>query len=553
MNKRFFLIFLTFCFLIFEIFSENNKVNPDKLITEIYLKNSFEQFEAGNYNEAFSLSDIALSFSENSSDALFIRAVSSRSLGLNIYPQDDLSTAIILDNWIFYNEITARVYLSKYMYLDGDVEEAYLNLLPFSNELAFNTDFTEIFIRMALNVGKVDKALRSAENLLHVNPFDNYSQLIMSMYDPSWLAGAVQILKEGDPSKYLSQDVYQNIIRRGSDCDFLNELYLSRWGKDRFYIISNACKSVSLLPEILSELYPEDTIVNFNELTWVYSLFEDKNSKKLFLDRLSSINLIIKYDSDGDGFNDIEAFYSRGHLYSFNFDSNHDDHYDYFVELNEKPLNLKVITENETYTFFYKNYPYLISAAKSNRESLVEYKLIPYKLAFDIISVPADFTKELPHIIENVKFPDNDTLTLSSSNRTITNLDDNLISNYSIAGLDESIEKVFNSKGIKIVERHYRASVLITVFKDFNGDGFFDTVYNYKDAILQNLSFDDNNNGISEYSENYENGLVSSWDFNEDGVVDSREHSENGIIYRELSSKLDGIFDIFLEITSDME
>ncbi|MCK5539018.1 MAG: hypothetical protein KAI79_19500, partial [Bacteroidales bacterium] len=65
--------------------------------------------------------------------------------------------------------------------------------------------------------------------------------------------------------------------------------------------------------------------------------------------------------------------------------------------------------------------------------------------------------------------------------------------------------------------------------------------------------FDENNNGISEYIENYENGLVSSWDFNEDGIIDSREKYENGIIYRELSSNLDGIFDTTLEITSDME
>ncbi len=106
---------------------------------------------------------------------------------------------------------------------------------------------------------------------------------------------------------------------------------------------------------------------------------------------------------------------------------------------------------------------------------------------------------------------------------------------------------------MKILERHYKRSILITVFKDFDSDGVFDTIYDYKDGILKTVSFDENNNGISEYIENYENGLVSSWDFNEDGVIDSREKYENGIIYRELSSKLDGIFDTTLEITSDME
>ncbi|MCK5153204.1 MAG: hypothetical protein KAQ93_02505 [Spirochaetales bacterium] len=553
MNKISIFIVTIFFLLVFVIFADNSKAGPDKLITEIYLKNGFEQFETGNYEEAFSLSEIALSFSKNSSDALFIRAVTGRSLGFDIYPKDDLARAIILDNWKYYNEITARVYLSKYMYLDGDVEGAYLNLLPFSNELAFNTEYTELFIRMSLNLGKVDEALNSALSLLMVDPYDNYSQLIMSMYDPLWLAEAESILIDGDPSKYLSQDVFKHIIKNGSDCVFLNSLYLSRWGEDRFYIISNACKKTNLLPEILIKLYPDNSIVTFSELKWIYSSFEDENSKKLILDRLSSIDLTIKYDSDADGFIDTEAYYNNGQLFSFNFDSNHDDFYDYFVELNEKPVKLKVVTKTSIYSYNYKNYPFLINVLKSDRNTLVEYQLIPYKLAFEIISIPIDFTYEIPHILENIKFPDNDILTESSTYKTMTNGDDNIISNYSIIGLDESIEKIFDSEGVKIIERHYRGSVLISVYKDFNEDGVFDTVYDYKNGILQKIFFDENNNGISEYTENYENGLISSWDFNEDGLVDSREHFDNGIIYRELSSKLDGIFDIFLEITSDME
>ncbi len=553
MNKISIFIVTIFFLLVFVIFADNSKAGPDKLITEIYLKNGFEQFETGNYEEAFSLSEIALSFSKNSSDALFIRAVTGRSLGFDIYPKDDLARAIILDNWKYYNEITARVYLSKYMYLDGDVEGAYLNLLPFSNELAFNTEYTELFIRMSLNLGKVDEALNSALSLLMVDPYDNYSQLIMSMYDPLWLAEAESILIDGDPSKYLSQDVFKHIIKNGSDCVFLNSLYLSRWGEDRFYIISNACKKTNLLPEILIKLYPDNSIVTFSELKWIYSSFEDENSKKLILDRLSSIDLTIKYDSDADGFIDTEAYYNNGQLFSFNFDSNHDDFYDYFVELNEKPVKLKVVTKTSIYSYNYKNYPFLINVLKSDRNTLVEYQLIPYKLAFEIISIPIDFTYEIPHILENIKFPDNDILTESSTYKTMTNGDDNIISNYSIIGLDESIEKIFDSEGVKIIEHHYRGSVLISVYKDFNEDGVFDTVYDYKNGILQKIFFDENNNGISEYTENYENGLISSWDFNEDGLVDSREHFDNGIIYRELSSKLDGIFDIFLEITSDME
>lgn len=553
MNKKSLFIILYFIFLVFVVFSENSNAGPNELVAEIYIKKGFEQYEAGNYEVAFSLSDIALSFSGNSSDAFYIRSKTGRFLGLDLNPKEDLTTAIILDNWKYNNELAARYSLSKYMYFDGDVEGAYLNLLPFKNVLADNSEYTELFIRMSLSLDKIDMALKCAENFLDVDPYDSYSQLIMTMYDPLWLEKVENILSIGDPTKYLSKEVFQYIIKNGTDCVFLNNLYLERWGEDRFYIISNACNSITLLPGILVELYPDDTTVMFSELLWLYNMFEDEKSKKLILTRLGAINLKIMYDSDADGFIDTEAYYNSGKLYSFNSDRNHDGIYDYFVQLDENPIKLIVKTIFGVDSYVYKNYPFLINVLKTNKDTILEYQLIPYTLTFEIISVPLDFTKEIPHILKDIKFPDNDILTSSSTYRTLTHPDDKIISNYSIIGLDENIEKIFTSDGVKIIERHYRGSVLISVKKDFNEDGYFDTVYNYKNGVLQIISFDDNNNGILEYTENYENGLVRSWDFNEDGLIDSREHSDNGIIYRELSSQLDGIFDIFLEITSDME
>jgi antitoxin component YwqK of YwqJK toxin-antitoxin module len=142
-------------------------------------------------------------------------------------------------------------------------------------------------------------------------------------------------------------------------------------------------------------------------------------------------------------------------------------------------------------------------------------------------------------------------LTTYSTLKVSTDKEDNLISNYLILAANESIEKIFNSDGVKILERYYENSVLITVYKDFDSDGVFDTAYDYKDGLLMTVSFDENNNGVSEYIENYETGILSSWDFNEDGLIDSREIFKNGILYREISTKLDGVFDSTIEVISD--
>jgi len=553
MNKKFIVILIVTFVLTIDIYSINNVSGQDKLITDIYLKNSYEQFVAHNYEKAFSLSNIALSFCKENSDALYIRSVSGRNLGLHSNPKEDLSAAVIASDWKYYNEISARAILSKYMYFDGDIEEAYLNLQPFSTELANNSEISELYIRLSISVGKIDEALLIAGNRLKVEPYDTYSQLIMSMYNPSWLEQTKDILMRGDPSDYISKDVFQYIIRNESENEFLNELYLQRWGEDRFYLISNSFKNPDLLNKLLYELYPENTNVDFKELFRIYNMFEDENNKKLILNWLASINLTIFYDYDKDGFNDTIASYSKGHLISFNYDSNNDGLYDYIVTLDETPLSLEVITPYGHDNYYYENYPYLIKVLKSDDKRLVEFQLIPYKLALEIVFLPKDFTLEIPHILEDINFPDENSLTASSTRKMLRDITDDSVSNYSIVDLDENIEEVYNSNGIQIIERHYKSSILITVLKDLDYDGVFDTVYDYKDGKLQRISFDDNNNGVPEYTEDYENGFVRSWDFNEDGLMDSREYTENGSIYRELSSKLDGDFDTSIKINSDQE
>jgi hypothetical protein len=359
MKKRFFLAIVLLCLVIFSIYSENSHKYPDILISRIYLKNGYEQYEADNFKEALSLVSIALSFSNDSSDAIFIRAVSERNLKITNSTIADLTDAIIIDKWNFFDELTARVYLSKFLYLDGNIEEAYLNLLPFINELSVNSYFTELFIRISLSLGKVEQAKRSAADRIIVDPYDSYSQQILVLYNKDWIKKANEILHEGDPSNYFSKNVIQALIRtNGDNCILLRELYLNRWGNDRFYKISTICDSVDEASKLLTELYFYNIIVDYKELIWIYEILEyDPESIQVLSDKLYSLNFTIVYDSDNDGYNDTSAVYSEGNLLSFDFDSNHDGLYDYLVELVDVPVSLKVLKQDQVYFFHYKNYP----------------------------------------------------------------------------------------------------------------------------------------------------------------------------------------------------
>ncbi len=553
MNKRFFFIAIIICLLGNSVYSVNKLNSPDVPISEIYLKNSYEQYKADNYKEALSLINIALSFSNESSDALFIRTVAERMLEISNISISGLQDAIIIDNWHYFNELTARVYLSKFLFFNGNTEEAYLNLIPFVKELSDNSYFTELFIRIALSLGKVEQAKLSAANRIVVDPYDNYSQQILVLYEKEWVEKANAILQDGDPLNYFSKNVVQTLIRIGGDnCILLREFYLKRWGSDRFYKISSICDSIDKASGFLKELYVDDIILDYKELLWIYKIIEnDAESIQALSVKLNSLNFTIVYDSDNDGYNDTSAVFSQGKLLSFDYDSNNDGQYNYLVKLSGIPVSLKIVHPDEISLFYYKNYPNLSKVSVSNNEKNIEYQLIPYKLSLDSINIPKNMFLGIPKISTNYDIPDNDTLTAFSSLKVSTNNENNLIANYFKSASDESIEKIFNTNGVKILERHYENSVLITVFKDFDNDGVFDTVYEYINGILKTVSFDENNNGVFEYLENYENGILSSWDFNEDGLIDSREIIRNGIIYHEMSSGMDGVFDSSVEVLSD--
>ncbi len=76
-------------------------------------------------------------------------------------------------------------------------------------------------------------------------------------------------------------------------------------------------------------------------------------------------------------------------------------------------------------------------------------------------------------------------------------------------------------------------------------DGVFQVTEKWSDGRLVEESVDANGNGTPDYRETYGRTVVKSWDFNEDGKDDSREYTmPDGKQVRELSTKLDGIFDV---------
>ncbi len=548
MNRK--LVFLILIFYLISFSYLYAFENIDTLLADVYIEHAYRQFETGNYKEAFELSKVSLSFSGTVSDALFIHAVSGREIGEGSSSQNDLYLSIVSDSWKYYDETTARVYLSMYRYVAGEIESAYINLEPFKFYLSRSSFYSEVFIKIALSLQKIEDAVIIAGKRLEVDPFDEYSQLTMAMFNSDWLMAASKNILEGDPAGFYSRKLVQSIIRRSTGNNMLLDYYRNRWGADNFYNIAILSDTKGNIESSLSLLFPDNSSVLYEDLLWGFSLLMQEGRKKSVLNYLNSITVEIRYDVNSDSIKDTKAIFHQGVLTDFRFDSNQDGSYDFVVDFTAgKPQKIVLDNGERSIFLYYRDYPNLIRVVDSSPDYKREYQLIPYSVSFDPLDLPEQMMDGIPVVLTDYSVPSDTVLTQNSTKKSTEDLTLDRVENYIRIGSEESVEKVFEAEGTKIVERHYRNSVLITLYSDSDSDGVFDTVYNYNDALLTSVTFDGNNNGVFDYMENYIDGFVRSWDFNEDGIIDTRDRYVEGVMIREISTEMNGIFDTSFELS----
>jgi tetratricopeptide (TPR) repeat protein len=81
--------------------------------------------------------------------------------------------------------------------------------------------------------------------------------------------------------------------------------------------------------------------------------------------------------------------------------------------------------------------------------------------------------------------------------------------------------------------------------RSLSRDGVFQVTETWKNGQLAGEVMDTDNDGTPDYRHTYGGSPMKAWDFNEDGMDDSREYEvSDGTHVRELSTKMNGIFDL---------
>ena len=93
----------------------------------------------------------------------------------------------------------------------------------------------------------------------------------------------------------------------------------------------------------------------------------------------------------------------------------------------------------------------------------------------------------------------------------------------------------------------YSNGVPVRGVRDLNGNGVFEVQETWANGEIATIAADTNDNGKIDYRETFGAHPMKSWDYNEDGIIDSREYPDGrGRIVRDFSTAMNGVFDLSL-------
>jgi tetratricopeptide (TPR) repeat protein len=204
-------------------------------------------------------------------------------------------------------------------------------------------------------------------------------------------------------------------------------------------------------------------------------------------------------------------------------------------------------------TYRYSEYPFLDSAAFASGSSLREYRMVPYTVrrpAFVSIS-GEQFALELrpdlnagedwirQNAYQRAEYSGNEPF----PGRRVQLLE----------GRTVRVDELPDSSGNFTRSIFYAASMPVEGIRDLDGDGTPEIREEFRNGRLWKITLDQDGDGVKEFEQIFENDSYRMyWDYNEDGLFDSREFmGSDGTPIRGFSSLLNGAYDL-IESAGDL-
>jgi hypothetical protein len=192
--------------------------------------------------------------------------------------------------------------------------------------------------------------------------------------------------------------------------------------------------------------------------------------------------------------------------------------------------------------FHYSQYPYVHSVELKGRTHRT-YHLLPYQ--FTVAVLEEEYDRLSVSFNKNLQFPMEQEI-VGQSFKRVDHLHQKVVRlTVYENGRITRIEQEPDENGRFRYILHYSGGRPGRGHRDLDGDGRYEIQEDFVNGRLKEMVWDQNGDGNPEYAQSFEEPSAKYWDYNGDGIYDSREYvDERGRIVREFSSTLNGSFDL---------
>jgi len=551
------LLFLVFLFFPVFVFPQEHKS-----IASLYIDQAVITTERGEIDRAYELLLTALSFMPENSDTLYLLAQLDSTVPSGFYRSVERSReALSINVWNRFSPDACRILLAELMVRTGQYREAesILSQPMFTDVSGAGADYYLIKAKALRGNEKKDESVQLLEGAVRKYSHDPRLKQLLLRLSPSFRGRLVSEYLEGRYHFNHTETVLLDLIRQPLDTDIkmnLIDIYEAAGGTSPWIYVEllSVADGQTGLQTYIDSLYTRGGIGKGDLIDKLIPLIFETPLYEQLYDLSKNYTGTINFDSNEDGYNEIEYRFTDGLPRSVSVDQNQDGVYEYDVIFEEGlPVSVTGVIDDpevQSVVLRYSDYPYTENILVRDQEKTVTYSMPPGVFSYPLFDFrflenkgPLNLPRLNPYRPQVTRaFVENK----ASSIRVEHIGSSEMVELWEyLPGQKNWQKKELDEKG-RIVKKVYFQDgkpVLAGVDSDMNGE--FEVTYQYNQEGISSILFDENGDMIPEYSMVFGNEDIRSWDFNSDSIIDCREQvKNNGQILRTFSSSLDGVFDM---------
>lgn len=525
---------------------------------EAFLTKVRSSLAAGSQSGAGDLLDAALQLAPDYSEALYLRAqmeLADRSATVKAI--GDLRKALSDRSWTVTDPSVAEQTLAEVLLRTGRLSEAQAILLKLAAHDPSDPRTYLLLAGLYQRQGNIPELRRTLSDAVLKFPLvDDFALLSSRQLEREGrttaarrvIATQLQAHPESPPLLLRSAELATSAVARVAAV----ERYVGQGGKDPLAAVVALEASARDREKYLSQFVDNGGLTRQDLVERVAGVVRgSKSLSSAFQTALSGFSGNRDLDPQKDGFYQERWTFKDGALTFWERDTHKDGLPDLAAEfLNGAPVSLTIREGAGTlFTLSYSTYPYVESVMVPAPGGIARvFWIVPYTQKFPFLA------GESASVAAGLAFR------AASTPGSLT-LDQIQQSSYKVEeyGPDGSVarridllrgKRVFMEedtlgKGTFDHRVWYQDGQPVRGSRDLDGSGRFAVSETWRDGRLAAIAVDTKGDGKVDYRESYVPGLIKSWDYNEDGIDDSREYTSGpDTVVREFSTAMNGVFDV---------